>query len=159
MTRIPSRNRQQGAVLFVALMMLVLLTLLGLASMQVTTLQERMAGNYRNLNLAFQRSESRVRQQESAIKQTTDQGVVYFDADPARFDDNCIQFDPDQWAQTTATPTQFTKRVDKCFNWSSRKWGSKVNEETGNIYQVQATDFDRAVNQSSIVVIETFYIP
>lgn len=152
-------NRQRGAVLFVSLMILVLLTLLGLASMQVTTLQERMSGNYRTLNLAFQNSESRIRVQEAAIKQTTDNGVVYYNANPAEFDDNCINSDPDAWAQTVATRTQFTKRVDKCFNWSSRKWGSKVNEETGNIYQVQAADFDRAVDESSIVVLETYYIP
>lgn len=151
--------RQRGAVLFVSLMILVLLTLLGLASMQVTTLQERMSGNYRTLNLAFQNSESRIRVQEGTIKQTTDSGAVYYNANTAEFDDNCLISDPDAWAQTVSTRTQFTKRVDKCFNWSSRKWGSKVNEETGNIYQVQAADFDRAVDESSIVVLETYYIP
>lgn len=54
-------QRQRGAVLYVALIMLVLIALLGVASMQVSTLQERMSANYRNTNLAFQNAESSVR--------------------------------------------------------------------------------------------------
>ncbi len=54
----PFRNR--GAVLFVALVILLLLTLLGVTAMQVTLLQERMSGNYRAQQQAFERSESRM---------------------------------------------------------------------------------------------------
>ncbi|MCM5640131.1 PilX N-terminal domain-containing pilus assembly protein, partial [Xanthomonas hortorum] len=42
------RYTQSGAVLYVALIMLILLALLGIAGMQVTGLQERMAFNYRS---------------------------------------------------------------------------------------------------------------
>ena len=40
-------RRQRGAVLLVALMLLIVLTLLGLSAAQVVSLQERMAGIYR----------------------------------------------------------------------------------------------------------------
>lgn len=52
-----SPHRQRGAVLFVGLIFLLLLTLLGVTSMQVTVLQERMAGNFRVQHQAFERTE------------------------------------------------------------------------------------------------------
>lgn len=51
---------QQGAVLFIALMLLIILTLLGLSAAQVTSLQERMASVYRADSLAFQNAENRM---------------------------------------------------------------------------------------------------
>ena len=51
----PRNNR--GAVLFIALIMLLLLTLLGVTAMQVTLLQERMAGNFRVQQQAFEGAE------------------------------------------------------------------------------------------------------
>lgn len=52
---------QQGFVLIVALVLLLVLTLLGLAASQSTSLEERMAGNERNQNLAFQAAEAGLR--------------------------------------------------------------------------------------------------
>lgn len=59
---------QSGAVLYVALIMLILLAMIGVVGMQVATMQERMAANYLASNLAFQRAEALARQQESEIK-------------------------------------------------------------------------------------------
>lgn len=53
-----SPGSQQGFVLVTALILLLVLTLLGLAAAQSTSLQERMAGNARNHNIAFQAAES-----------------------------------------------------------------------------------------------------
>jgi len=55
---------ERGAVLVVSLMFLVVLTLLALTSMSGTTLEERMAGQYRDLNLAFQSAEAALRDAE-----------------------------------------------------------------------------------------------
>ena len=52
----PGFQRNRGAVLFVALIMLLLLTLLGVTAMQVTMLQERMSGNFRAQQVAFERA-------------------------------------------------------------------------------------------------------
>ena len=54
----PSPSRQLGATLLVAMIFLVILTLLGLSAMRVTTLEERMSGNARDHDLAFQAAES-----------------------------------------------------------------------------------------------------
>jgi Tfp pilus assembly protein PilX len=60
-------HAQRGAVLMVALMFLVILTMLALTSMTGTTLEERMAGQYRDLNIAFQAAEAGLRDAERDI--------------------------------------------------------------------------------------------
>jgi type IV pilus assembly protein PilX len=54
-------DRQRGAVLFVALVFLLLLTLLGLTASSTSILQERMTGGMRNAHLANMGSESALR--------------------------------------------------------------------------------------------------
>lgn len=58
---------QRGAVLIVALIMLLLLTIIGLSSMRGTSLQENMAGNMRDSNLALQASEAALRLGEDEV--------------------------------------------------------------------------------------------
>ena len=59
--------KQQGFALVVALILLLVLTLLGLAAAQSTSLEERMAGNYRNHTLAFQAAEAGVRAAQACV--------------------------------------------------------------------------------------------
>ena len=60
-------NHQNGAVLIISLIMLLLLTLIGTPAMQSTSLEEKMAGNMRDENLAFQAAETALRAGESII--------------------------------------------------------------------------------------------
>jgi|GEM_PF-2177029 len=53
-----ARRNQQGAVLFVCLMLLILLTLIAVTSSKGSALQERMAGNLRSSSIAFESAES-----------------------------------------------------------------------------------------------------
>jgi type IV pilus assembly protein PilX len=64
---IKTRQEQQGVVLAVALIMLVLLTLLGISAMRSTIMEERMASNSRNDNIAFQLAETTLRQAEAIL--------------------------------------------------------------------------------------------
>lgn len=61
-------HRQRGAALFVGLMLLLVLTLLGLSSSNASIMQERMAGNLQDRNLAFQRAEGALRDIEMRIR-------------------------------------------------------------------------------------------
>ncbi|NIR58095.1 MAG: hypothetical protein GWO02_00530 [Gammaproteobacteria bacterium] len=68
-TRRPSRSsappgRQRGAVLAVSLLLLLVMTIIGVAGMQNTTLQERMAGNTKSRNVALEAAEVAVRDAE-----------------------------------------------------------------------------------------------
>jgi type IV pilus assembly protein PilX len=62
--------KQRGMVLLVSLVFLLLLTLLGISSMQNATLQEKMSGSVALRNQTFQRSEAALRLGESSIKVT-----------------------------------------------------------------------------------------
>lgn len=61
------RKEQTGAVLIVSLLILVLLTLLGLTAIQASTVQERIVGNTRNLDVAFQAAEAALREAEDRL--------------------------------------------------------------------------------------------
>jgi len=65
---VTSQRNQKGVALFISLVMLLILTVLGLSSVQTTTLQERMARNARDTNLAFQAAESAVKDAETLIE-------------------------------------------------------------------------------------------
>jgi type IV pilus assembly protein PilX len=60
---------QSGAVLVIGLIILVVLTLLGVQGMRTNVAQERMAGNMRERNVAFQAAEAALRQGESVVPQ------------------------------------------------------------------------------------------
>jgi type IV pilus assembly protein PilX len=59
--RINMVARQRGAVLIMALLLLVVMTLLGLSAMRGAVMEERMAGNAHDHNMAFQAAESGLR--------------------------------------------------------------------------------------------------
>lgn len=73
MTRMPLqtaptfKTRQRGMVLLVSLVFLLLLTMLGISSMQNATLQEKMAGSVTQRNLSFQKAEAALRMGEAWI--------------------------------------------------------------------------------------------
>lgn len=67
----PHKAQQTGVVLVVSLIMLLLLTLISLTAMQVTGLEEKMAGNMRDQNLAFQTAESTLNTAEAGLSLTT----------------------------------------------------------------------------------------
>lgn len=67
MCKYHSPNHQNGAVLIVSLIMLLLLTLIGVTGTQVTSLEEKMASNMRDRNLAFQAAESALQFAETSI--------------------------------------------------------------------------------------------
>ena len=54
----PSRHRQRGVALVMALVFLLLLTLLGITALNTTSLEGKMATNVKDRNLAFQAAES-----------------------------------------------------------------------------------------------------
>jgi type IV pilus assembly protein PilX len=66
----PVPRREGGAILVSALLMLLVLTVIGVSVMQITRMQERMAGNTRDLNLAFQGAEAALRDAEQFLWDT-----------------------------------------------------------------------------------------
>src|SRR3954468_5816249 len=95
MTYLPKhRERQRGAVLVVSLILLLVMTILALSGSQVVRLQERMAGNVRDSDLAFQGAEAALRDGEryldamtawpAACTTTTSTGCAMFETGTLR---------------------------------------------------------------------------
>ena len=88
------RRHQNGAVLVVSLVILLVVTMLAISSMQSSSLEERMAGNTNDRNLAFQSTESALREAEvfvegiSSLGNFTGSGGLYgrTDAEPSYAD-------------------------------------------------------------------------
>lgn len=72
-------KHQSGVVLPVSMIMLLLLTLISITSSQVAGLEEKMAGNSRDSNLAFQAAEAALRAGEAATSGTP---TLYTGAQP-----------------------------------------------------------------------------
>jgi len=73
-------GRQQGATLVIALIFLVILTFLGVTVASNNSLQERMAGNTRQRDLAFQAAEHALKAAEGVINNTASSQRIYINA-------------------------------------------------------------------------------
>ena len=69
-------GEQRGATLAIVLIFLVLVTLIGVTAMTTTTLEEKMAGNLKEQNLAFQAAESALRDAKLDIQGLNAAGTV-----------------------------------------------------------------------------------
>lgn len=116
----PMPTRPRGAVLYVALIMLILLALIGIAGMQVAGMQEKMASNYLQTNIAFQNAEGVTRRSERAIEAIANRtdaptGAPLVDTD---IQQNCdVAFDPVAWGRSKATTVSqavSVRRIDSC---------------------------------------------
>ena len=100
----PPLKSQSGAVLIVGLIMVLLMTIVGLAAIRGSSLQEMMASNLRDRNLAFQAAEAGLRAGESRV------GLINDSARPAF--DGTAGLHPDL-NQPTKTPV---------VQWSTTEW-------------------------------------
>ena len=125
-------RRQRGAVLIVSLMLLLVMTLLGLGASQSTRMQERMAGNQRDIELAMQGAEAGLRASESMVSQSVPDTKVFDDAC-----DNGVAPPPNTDCFSYAklffvdagktTPLDLSKQTEDWWN----KYAKKYADETG----------------------------
>jgi type IV pilus assembly protein PilX len=104
---VPSRNRQRGAVLFVSLILLLVLTLIGVTAARMQTVEERIAQNDQNSQLALQSGEAVLRHSETQLTTYTfpgsggqfllssevAAGSVIADQTPTNFTPSAITYD------------------------------------------------------------------
>lgn len=112
--------KQRGAVLYIALIMLVLLTLLGLVAMQVAGMQERMAANYYSVQRAFQNAEALLRKAECNIEDTENHASLRCEhvLSSVAISYNCDDgFDPGSWLSQRGLaggPALNVRKIDQC---------------------------------------------
>ena len=158
-------QRQRGAVLYVALIFLILLALLGISGMQVASLQERMASNYRSTNQAFQRAEGLVRTVELQENQADRFVPRPGERDEERLCGDSASVSGSAWASARAADTDpdtaiVAKRMNRCMNDGSLTVGVRPENENGpTIWQVSAFATDMPVDPTSDAGVETVSVP
>jgi type IV pilus assembly protein PilX len=109
MNRIHSQN---GGALIVGLAMLLVMTVIGAAGMQATALEEKMAGNARNRDLAFQAAEAALRAGEAWLRTAPQEnGAVVCTATVQGGLDNSGCY------AASADPTPIWKTIDDANAW------------------------------------------
>lgn len=110
-------RRQRGAALATVLILLVVMTLLGLASLRSTQMEERMSGNQLDRGLAFQAAEAALREAEiraSSRPIPTGRGCVNGLCGSGNVEgDTPVWKDAAVWASAPEATTDFASAVDK----------------------------------------------
>jgi type IV pilus assembly protein PilX len=99
-------RKQSGSVLFISLIVLLVLTLIGITGMRTSIMEEKMAGNMRDNELAFQAAEAALRDAEKYIKDNVI-STTAFDADGS--DGLYNRSDDRIWENITWTDTDSLK--------------------------------------------------
>jgi type IV pilus assembly protein PilX len=99
---------QRGMSLFPAMVFLLVLAMLGIAALGSSAMQERMAGNAKDMNIAFQAAEAGLRDAENDID-TNLTGATIFT--PACTNGLCTP--PSEWATPSST------EIGKVIDWSN----------------------------------------
>lgn len=165
-TSLSSAPRQTGAVLYVAMIMLVLLALLGIVGMQVSGMQERMSASYRAVNRAFQNSEGYVRRTECGLERYL--GVnragctAVASSDIGRCDDG---FDAASWVRDRVlahAPARHIRQLEPCLPLEADIGMGGAEPSAASVFQITVYDTDTAdeggINPSSAVAVDTVFI-
>lgn len=125
-------RHQQGVSLVIVLILLLIMTLLGLAVLRSTLLEERMSSNLYDRSLSFQAAEAALRQGEAFVAANRPEPA---DADPCDGNGVCPRPDPtlpDRWldedftgwvdvtadlGDTTAVPQYFIEFMGEAPTW------------------------------------------
>lgn len=158
----PRPATQQGAVLYIALIMLILLTMIGLVGMQVTGLQEKMSANYRNANLAFQNAEASLRLTEDNVEAQVNRTLG--SNAPVAISTACDDgFDAQTWVgtQVLGRPAVVVRSVGKCISGGgSQAMGTgPVSEDANPIFQITAYANDYPSDATADAAVDTIFIP
>jgi len=103
-------QRQKGAILVFCLVFLAVLTMMGVAGMESTILEERMSGNMRDHSMAFQAAESALTAAETWLNNQVNLPITSEDGSTVVWETNAM--DP---STTDATP--WWKDADRHNTW------------------------------------------
>ena len=108
-------KHQRGSILIVSLMILVVLTMIGVSSMSTSSLQERMAGNFRDRQIAFQAAEMTLAYAEEFARNNINSASIFNDTNgyysSYNGPTNLSAFNTSWWTNTgsQALPTTITQ--------------------------------------------------
>jgi type IV pilus assembly protein PilX len=139
------KQRQSGAILFVSIILLVVLTMLGFAALRTATMQERMAGNVRDRGIAFQAAESALRGAQKYIGAGVSGNAATFNNTTCtdgifKVDANDVPYFVNQGNSTTGGVKWDGNNPDF---WNEWPWEDDNCFMTESIVFVDATDYGK----------------
>ncbi len=140
MNNLTANSRQSGAALLVALVMLLVVTMIGLASIRSTTLNEKMSSNMYDRSLSYQGAEAALRAGEAAVEADQTLGRDCTSANVA-----C----PSIPANTFTNNTVGWTTVDAAYRVNSAKLGSTPQyyiEKMGTVGGTDELDIGSSAN-------------
>lgn len=162
-------SRQRGAALFIALMILIVLSLLAVSAGQVTALQERMASAYWTDLRTFESAEAIIRQTERQLLVAVDRRD-----NPAGFEDPCavktLESDPSRtWSAAWTPPAE---GYQMAYENTSRGLASRGGGNQGSIaggqiiegidacskFRVSVVRVDDPLKPTARSIVQTTYI-
>ena len=177
--KLQTLRRESGAVLVVGLVMVLLISIIGVSAIRGSNLQESMAGNMRERNLAFQASESALRIGEGLVSDQVSRPLMT--GSEGMYNDtfrtpstSILTFSNADWINASKVkvaaigldyvvrePTYIIEQLDPDIGIGAAMEGSAIDLEgmqnTGDItpYRVTARGFGGSVN--SIKTLQTSY--
>ena len=134
---------QRGAALITGLILLIVMTLIAVTGMQTTTLEEKMAGNMRNQDLAFQASEAGLRDGEALLSPTnlSDKPQTCATAPCTCTTSNCKV-----WEQNLYDATDFSQQIESWWTTNAQELGTSGAQDLGEVaedprYLIQELEF------------------
>lgn len=134
---------QQGSVLLVSLVLLLIITVAGITSIRVASLEEKMTGNFRNEQLAFHSAEVGVLEAENYVANTV-LSLSSFNAD-------CINGLCFNGTQSTEAGT--------CENSTDRPWEDESVWSTSSKHRTTAINLEGVSAQAKYIVEFRCYLP
>jgi type IV pilus assembly protein PilX len=172
------RTQQRGATLVVVLVLLLLMTLLGLASLRGTLLEERMTSNLLDRSIGFQNAEAALREAEALVA-----GAVAVPANGCNAQGICatpVATDVERWRDAAfagwrTSPTisaadpanrpqfivefmgEFPNTLDNNLNRSANEaqYGAQGGVQLRRYFRVTARSRDPGANDRSFVVLQS----
>lgn len=166
---------QRGSVLIISLILLLVLTVLGMSGIKTATLEEKMAGNIQNRQLAFQAAEATLREAEKYIDKNVFT-LKNFDADGSdglydrqthnlwntlNWDSNdSLEYTKFDSAYSIGTPPRFiiqhlTSQTDPTSQLNMENYGQGIG--AGRIEMFLITARAGGTSDNSVVMLQTTY--
>jgi type IV pilus assembly protein PilX len=167
----PINRKERGATLVITMIFLLILTIIGLAGMDVTGLEERMAGNMRDRNMAFQAAEAAILEGERYLETEVSLPLPFNGSNglydiPTNGDKNWEIIDWSSSAavrsysgpgfdELNATAAYIIELLDEVP--SNDSMGDGTPEEEGNPGYYRITARARGLSDTTSVILQTVY--
>ena len=142
------KRSEHGYILYMALVLLLAVTVLAIIVMRSTTTEEIMARGHRDLGQAMQSAESQILNAEASL-----------DPSAPILNIECATSDSETWADGQQQAGFNIQRIDPCDGSSSLSMGGSTTQQSDQKYRILATDFDDPNRRGSQVALETIFIP